>query len=102
MECVTTPKFSLMINGVMKGHLFSSRGLRQGDPMSSLLFVLCMEYLSRVLKMVGDMEQFKFHTNCHVVKLRHMCFADDLILCCKGKFQSIYLLLQAFTLFSDT
>ncbi|XP_010668056.1 uncharacterized protein LOC104885045 [Beta vulgaris subsp. vulgaris] len=102
MECVTTPKFSLMINGNMKGFFKSNRGLRQGDPISPLLFVLCMEYLARILKKVGDFEHFQYHPRCKAVKLSHMCFADDLIMCCKGEFASTYLLLRAFKLFSET
>lgn len=36
------------------------------------------------------------------MKLTHLCFAKDLILCCKGDYASRSLLLRAFKLFSDT
>lgn len=102
MNCVTTPMYSLLINGSMEGYFKPTRGLRQGDPLSPLLFVLCMEYLSKILYKLGELETFEFHPRCKEVKLTHICFADDLIMCYKGTFQSIYLLLSAFKLFSET
>ncbi|XP_021835684.1 uncharacterized protein [Spinacia oleracea] len=102
MECVTTPMFSLMLNGSMHGFFKSKRGLRQGDPISLLLFVVCMEYLSRVLHKMSDMSQFQYHPRCKELKLTHLCFADVLILCYKGEFPSAYLILQAFKLFHAT
>ncbi|XP_021835103.2 uncharacterized protein [Spinacia oleracea] len=102
MQCVTTPMFSLMLNGSMHGFFKSKRGLRQGDPISPQLFVICMEYLSRILNRVSSMHQFQFHLRCKGIGLTHLCFADDLIICSKGDYQSIYLFLQAFKLFSDT
>lgn len=60
-----------------------------------------MEYLSRILSKIGELEQFKFRPRCRDMKLTHLCFADDLIMCCKGEFTSIYLMLRAFKLFSD-
>lgn len=67
MECVSTPIFSIMLNDTMRGCFKSRRGLRQGYPISPLLFVLCMEYLSRILTKLAQIEQFKFHLRCRKI-----------------------------------
>ena len=42
-------KFPVLINGSPKDFFGSSRGLRQDDPLSPLLFVIVTEALSRLL-----------------------------------------------------
>ena len=48
--CVSTARFSVLINGTSSGFFQSSRGLRQGDPISPYLFVVVMEALSCLIK----------------------------------------------------
>lgn len=49
MECLTTTQFTITINGGMYGNITGKRGLRQGDPISPLIFVICMEYFTKII-----------------------------------------------------
>lgn len=64
MECVSTTSFSLAINEYFHGFIKGRRGLRQGDPMSPSLFLMCMEYFSRLLKSKMTYSPFNFHLKC--------------------------------------
>lgn len=101
MTCISTAKFSIKFNGQMYGYFASGRGLRQGDPMSPLIFVLVMEYLTRSLQLAMEQPEFRFHPNCKEIRLCNLYFADDLLLFCKGNVKSVECLMAAFKHFSD-
>ncbi|XP_062075006.1 uncharacterized protein LOC133779016 [Humulus lupulus] len=61
-----------------------------------------MEYLTRILRKVAKEAEFKFHPRCQSLKRAHLCFADDLLLFCKGDYISAHLLLRGFKLFSNS
>jgi hypothetical protein len=63
-ECITTPRFSISINGELNGFFAGGRGLRQGDPLSPYLFVLVMEAFSGLLNCMVNEGPFKFHWRC--------------------------------------
>ncbi|XP_021774069.1 uncharacterized protein LOC110738019 [Chenopodium quinoa] len=88
-----------MINGGLHGFFKGQRGVRQGDPMSPLLFVIVMEYLTRMLKKVEKMRAFKFHYRCKDLKLNHLIFADDLIIFAHGDIRSISYVVRALRTF---
>ena len=76
----------MLINGSPAGFFGSSRGLRQGDPLSPLLFLLVMEVLSRLLRRTeeGDfLRGFQASPNARGgLHISHLLFADDTIIFC--------------------
>ncbi|OMO60385.1 reverse transcriptase, partial [Corchorus olitorius] len=81
MSCVATSSLSILMNGERSEKIIPTRGLRQGDPLSPYLFILCIEYLSIMINKScaeGHWKQIKLGRSGP--RLSHLCFADDIIL----------------------
>ena len=89
MECITTTSFTIAINGSFEGFFKGGSGIRQGDPLSPYIFVICMEVLSCMLNRLNPGHGFNFHPHCEKLSLNHLCFANDLFLFCKGDLGSV-------------
>ncbi|XP_058742332.1 uncharacterized protein LOC131614798 [Vicia villosa] len=76
---------SININGALSGYFKCSRGVRQGDPLSPLLFCLAEEVLSRLLQNLVSshkLDLIKGPNNSQVPS--HILYADDVLIFCKG------------------
>ena len=94
MACITTPKFSICVNGELTGFFPSKRGLRQGDPLSPFLFLIAMEAFSRSLSKAALYPRFDFHPKCKGINLSHICFADDISIFAKGNETSVEVIMD--------
>lgn len=88
-QCITTPSFSINVNGSLCGYFKGSKGLRQGDPLSPSLFVIAMEILARLLESNFSDGSIGFHPKASEVKISSLAFADDLMIFYDGKPSSL-------------
>ncbi|XP_062089159.1 uncharacterized protein LOC133795722 [Humulus lupulus] len=90
MKCVSSVAYKIAIEGQELGPIVPTRGLRQGDPLSPYLFIICAEGFSALIsKFVGDGRL----TGCKVARsapvISHMLFADDSYLFCKSSMEEV-------------
>jgi hypothetical protein len=87
MKCVSTVSYSMLINGQSMGQIIPSRWLRQGDPLSPYLFLLCVEALSALIrKAEGEGWLSGVLITATGFRLSHLFFVDDSLLFCLADF----------------
>ena len=89
MQCVSSVSFRVLINGKPSLSFKPSRGIRQGDPLSLYLFLLCSEGFSALIheeERLGRWRGLEMGQAGPVVS--HLLFADDSLLFCRMDDQS--------------
>ena len=81
MSCITSVSTSLLLNGGSLDPFLPSRGIRQGNPLSPYLFILCMEFLGHLIE---EKCASKLWTPVKASRsspaFSHLFFVEDLVL----------------------
>lgn len=78
MICVSSVSYSVLVNNDAVGPIAPGRSLRQGDPLSPYLFIICAQDLSSLIKNAkahGDLHGVKICRGAPIIS--HLFFADD-------------------------
>src|SRR5436190_11444030 len=82
--------YSVLVNGKSSGFFNSNKGLRQGDPLSPILFIIASEVISRGLKKLHETHinlRYSSTSDCPIIS--HLAYADDFIIFCNGSANSL-------------
>ena len=97
MECVRSVSFSVLINGSPYGNFDATRGLRQGDPLSPQLFILCADVLSSMITQATTEKKINgIHISNGGPPVSHLLFADDSLFFLKADYKNSSNLLAIF------
>lgn len=89
-QCISTPSFTISVNGRTSGYFKSTKGLRQGDPLSPYLFVLAMEVFSKLLHSRFEAGYIHYHPKTSELSVSHLMFADDVMIFFDGGCSSLH------------
>jgi hypothetical protein len=85
MRCITSVRYQVWINGECTDVIIPERGLRQGDPLSPYLFLICAEGFSSMLnraEIEGSLQGVRICNGAP--SINHLLFADDSLVLIKA------------------
>ena len=72
LECIRSVTYFVVVNGEPKGNIIPTRGIRQEDPLSPYLFLLCLEGLNGLIEHAFDRKHIEGFSLCkNGLKISH-------------------------------
>ena len=100
MVCVKSVTYSILMNGEPCGMIQPTKGIRQGDPLSPFLFLLCIEELNGLIKKVDVEGEIHGFSLCRRgPKLTHLLFADGSLLFCRANMEECNKVLEILNMY---
>ena len=85
MMCMTMVSCSVLINGEPRGTIIPSKGLRQRDPISPYLFLLCAKGLSAMIRKKEAVGMIRgVLVSRQEPSISHLFFVDNYIIFCRA------------------
>ncbi|KAA3460810.1 LINE-type retrotransposon LIb DNA, Insertion at the S11 site-like protein [Gossypium australe] len=85
MSAISSASMQILWNGVPTRKFKSTRGIRQGCPLSPYLFVLCIDWLGHFIRSDIDIGRWKpIQLSITGLLISHLFFADNLVIFCKA------------------
>ncbi|KAA3460989.1 reverse transcriptase [Gossypium australe] len=102
MNCVRTVRYIVKCNNLLSEVIIPEKGLRQRDPLSSYLFLFCMEALSSMLLHAQNNNILRgIRASINGPRINHLFFTDDALIFVKNKSCDVVALLNIFKNFTN-
>lgn len=96
-------KYRVCVNGFYSSEFRSTRGVRQGDPLSPLLFIIVQQMLSYNLNRQqngGVLRPYRMGRG--ITPISHLFYADDMLVFTNGKIRSLHYLRRLLNLYQES
>ncbi|KAH7533562.1 hypothetical protein FEM48_Zijuj04G0144400 [Ziziphus jujuba var. spinosa] len=97
-SCISSVEFDLLINGSKMDTVNPERGIRQGDPLSPFLFILCSEIFTRLMEKNSNIQGIKICKEAPAIS--HLLYADDILVACRANDQNVKGIQEVLRLYS--
>ena len=85
MACMGSASYQVLVNGVPRGDIWPTSGIKQDDPLSPYLFLICLEALNQQLQHAARSKVIRGFSLCrNGLRISHLFFADDTLLFCRA------------------